>query len=70
MKIKVVKSFSYYIDGYKLKNFVPGEYEVKEDVAKYARESGFLYLDKESEGSANAAKRAGNAGRGKNTMSD
>lgn len=65
MKITVSKPFSYYIDGYNKKNFERGDYDVPEDCMNYARQNGFLILDKEADDVSN---RASNVRRSKGTM--
>ena len=41
MKIKVQKPFTYYIDGYKRRDFSIGEHDVPYDCAAFAEQSGF-----------------------------
>ena len=41
MKIDVKRPFTYYIDGYKRRDFSIGEYDVPYDCAAYAEQSGF-----------------------------
>ena len=41
MKIEVTHPFTYYIDGYKRRDFAIGEHEVPYDCASFAEQSGF-----------------------------
>ena len=45
-KIKITRSFEYYLNGYERKNFQTGDYEVPEDVAKYAESQGYVNVNK------------------------
>lgn len=45
-KIKITHGFEYYLNGYDKKFFETGDYEVPEDVAKYAESQGYANADK------------------------
>ena len=64
MKIEVTRPFTYYIDGYKRRDFAIGEYDVPYDCAAFAEQSG--YTKREVKGNAGARTR--NTSGGKNTV--
>ena len=45
-KIKIIRGFEYYLNGYEKKFFETGDYEVPEDVASYAESQGYTNADK------------------------
>ena len=65
MKIEITHPFTYYIDGYKRRDFSIGEYDVPYDCAAYAEEAGFT---RRQEGKSDANNRTRNACRGKSTV--
>lgn len=64
MKIEVTRPFTYYIDGYKRRDFTIGEHEVPYDCAAFAVQSG--YTKQEVKDSGN--NRTRNAGRSKSPV--
>ena len=55
MKIEVTKPFTYYIDGYKRRDYSIGEHDVPYDCAAFAEQSGFT--KREVKGNANSRTR-------------
>ena len=53
MKIKVVKPFRYYLNGYERRDFQIGEYDVPLDCAAYAEEAGYVRKETKSNVSRN-----------------
>ena len=64
MKIEVTRPFTYYIDGYKRRDFTIGEHEVPYDCAAFAEQSGFT----KSEVKARVSSRTRNAGRSQSAV--
>ena len=64
MKIEVTRPFTYYIDGYKRRDFTIGEHDVPYDCAAFAEQSG--YTKQEVKG--NGSNRTRNAGRSKSPV--
>ena len=64
MKIEVTRPFTYYIDGYKRRDFTIGEHEVPYDCAAFAEQSGYT----KCEVKVNGSNRTRNAGRSKSTV--
>ena len=64
MKINVKRPFTYYIDGYKRRDFTIGEYDVPYDCAAYAEQSGFT----KREVKVNGSNRPRNSSRSESTM--
>ena len=64
MKIEVTRPFTYYIDGYKRRDFTIGEHEVPYDCAAFAEQSGYTKREVKDNGS----NRTRNAGRSKSPV--
>lgn len=64
MKIEVTKPFTYYIDGYKRRDFAIGKHEVPYDCAAFAEQSGFT----KREVKRNASNRPRNIGGSETTL--
>ncbi|MBQ9388559.1 MAG: hypothetical protein IJU07_00095 [Synergistaceae bacterium] len=64
MKIEVTKPFTYYLDGYKRRDYSIGEHDVPYDCAAFAEQSGFT--KREVKGNAN--NRTRNASGSKTTL--
>lgn len=64
MKIEVTRPFTYYIDGYKRRDFTIGAHDVPYDCAAFAEQAGYTKREVKSDG----GNRTRNAGRSKSTV--
>lgn len=64
VKIEVTRPFTYYIDGYKRRDFAIGEHDVPYDCAAFAEQAGFTKCEVKDSGNT----RTRNSGRSKSTV--
>lgn len=62
MKIEVTTPFTYYIDGYKRRDFVIGEHDVPQDCAAFAVQAGYTKREVKAHGGSRTRNAGGSKG--------